>query len=291
MKTIRALRAFFFIFIFLFSPVSFSGSIVQSQNIDVEEIIGYQEWNQSRIIDKNVIVGPGATLVIGKGVEINFTNPLIEIQVEGNLFIKGTVKEPTFIKTDLTQGGFSIIAQPGSHMTIRNAEIFQGGSIAYIIGSIINRVSASSYKGAIQINGGNTDIQNTTFRNNAYAIIVDSSDAIVRVNRSRFIDNNFDVEAVRNASDFQYNWWGNIDGPQQNCSTYGDHQQQCYYEKIYGSLNFSNWLTQEMFRDPVLIVPGILGSEEGLDNQWVIDPILHTFDDLIDRIPRSSVPE
>lgn len=33
--------------------------------------------------------------------------------------------------------------------------------------------------------------------------------------------------------------------------------------------------------DPVIIIPGILGSEKNSDGEWVIDPILHTYDDLI----------
>jgi pimeloyl-ACP methyl ester carboxylesterase len=33
--------------------------------------------------------------------------------------------------------------------------------------------------------------------------------------------------------------------------------------------------------DPVIIIPGILGSEKNSDGMWVIDPILHTYDDLI----------
>lgn len=33
--------------------------------------------------------------------------------------------------------------------------------------------------------------------------------------------------------------------------------------------------------DPVIIIPGILGSERNSAGEWVIDPILHTYDDLI----------
>lgn len=33
--------------------------------------------------------------------------------------------------------------------------------------------------------------------------------------------------------------------------------------------------------DPVIIIPGILGSEKNSDGVWVIDPILHAYDDLI----------
>lgn len=33
--------------------------------------------------------------------------------------------------------------------------------------------------------------------------------------------------------------------------------------------------------DPVIIIPGILGSQQDGSGEWVIDPILHTYDDLI----------
>lgn len=33
--------------------------------------------------------------------------------------------------------------------------------------------------------------------------------------------------------------------------------------------------------DPVIIIPGILGSEKNSAGEWIIDPILHTYDDLI----------
>src|SRR3989344_7950462 len=33
--------------------------------------------------------------------------------------------------------------------------------------------------------------------------------------------------------------------------------------------------------DPVIIIPGILGSEKNSADEWIIDPILHSYDDLI----------
>lgn len=82
MKGIRIASVSFLVLTFVISPVSFSGIALVSRGVSVEEITGYEEWNQSRTVDKNVVVKPGATLVIGKGVEINFTQPWIGIQVK-----------------------------------------------------------------------------------------------------------------------------------------------------------------------------------------------------------------
>lgn len=293
MKAIRLFFVSFLALAFVLSPVSFSNIAVLSQAVETEEITGYQEWNQSRTIDRNVVVNPGATLVIGKGIEISFTNPALEMQVEGNLFIQGTVKEPVGIKGDPSNGGFSITAETGSSITIRNAEIVNGGSEAFLIGKL-NTATAANYKAAIQVNGGNVDIQNTTFRSNLYAMIVSSSTADVRVNRSRFIDNDFDVEAEGTGADFRYNWWGSPDGPKETCYDYvsnGTTHHYCYYEKIYGDFDHSSPLTQESFRDPVLIIPGILGSQEK-NGELVLDPVYHVYDNLYDAFVKDGyIPE
>lgn len=291
MQTIRIVGIFFFVLVSAFSPVSFSNIAALSQSVSVEEITGYQEWNESRTIDKNVIVKPGATLVIGKGVTLDVTSQMVTFRVEGSFFVKGTVKDPVVIQGIPGQGSFFIETATNSKTMIRNAEIANGGTQAFLVKKPNKNVAfAASYQGAIQVNGGNVDIQNTTFRNNLYAVVVSSSAASVRVNRSRFIDNGFDVEADGSNMDFQYNWWGMPDGPQQTCYDYSG-QHYCYYEKIYGNFNHSNQLTQESFRDPVLIIPGILGSQEE-EGILVLDPVYHTYDNLYDEfVDNGYVPE
>lgn len=284
-KNKKRYSSLFLVLAFVLSPVSFSSITTLSQAVSVEEITGYQEWNQSRTIDKNVIVKPGATLVIGKGVEITFVNPWIGIQVDGNLFINGTVKEPTIIKSNSVDGSFSITAEAGSNVNIRNTEISNGGSEVFMVQRKFNTATAGSYKGVIQINGGNVDIENTTFRDNQYAVVVMSSSAKVRVNRSRFIDNGYDVWSAYNNADFRYNWWGSPTGPGRTCYTYSNNQQRCYFDKIYGSFDYSNHLTQEFFKDPVIIIPGILGSWKWTDSSdLVVDPILGLYDPLIQTL-------
>lgn len=291
MHTIRIVGIFLFVCVSAFSPISFSNIAAVSQSVSVEEITGYQEWNQSRTIDKNVIVRPGATLVIGKGVTLDITSQVVIFRVEGSFFVKGTVKDPVVIQSISGQGSFFIETATNSKTMIRNAEIANGGTQAFLVKKPHKNVAfAANYQGAIQVNGGNVDIQNTTFRNNLYAVIVSSSTANVRVNRSRFIDNDFDVEANGGNTDFQYNWWGTSDGPQQTCYDYSG-QQYCYYEKIDGNFNHSNHLTHKSFRDPVLIIPGILGSQEE-EGVLVLDPVYHTYDNLYDAlIDNGYVPE
>jgi len=284
-KNKKRYLSLFLVLVFVFSPVSFSSIATLSQAVSVEEITGYQEWNQNRTIDRNVIVKPGATLVIGKGVEITFVNPWIGIQVNGNLFINGTVKEPTSIKSNSVNGSFSITTGVGSNVNIRNAEMSNGGSEVYMVERKLNTAMASSYSGVVQVNGGNVDIQNTTFRNNRYAVIVTSSTAKVRVNRSRFIDNYFDVGSYNASNDFRYNWWGSPTGPGQTCYTYSSNQRRCYFDKIYGNFDYSKHLTQEFFKDPVIIIPGILGSWKWTDSSdLVVDPILGLYDPLIQTL-------
>ena len=203
--------AAFFILVFTFSPLSFSSITALSQALDEEEIIGYQEWNQSRTVDMNVIVRPGATLVIGKGVEITFINPWIGLRIQGSLFVRGTVKEPTVIRSNSNNGSFSIVAETGSKVIIRDAEISNGGSEMFLSQRKLNTATAASYQGVVQINGGNVDIQNTTFKNNRYAVIVSSAAARVRVNRSRFIDNYYDVESIHNNAVFWHYGVGLLD--------------------------------------------------------------------------------
>ncbi len=266
-----------------------------SQAADVEEITGYQVWTGRHIVDKHVIVKPGATLVIDKGAEIIFSGQFLSFRVEGSLFVKGTEKERVRIECDASTSSFSISAEVGSHLTVQNADISDGGTLLYIIAeeSLVRVAQAENYRGAIQVNGGVIDVQDVTFRQNPYAITVASSAAQVRVNRSRFIDNEFDVAAWP-GDDFRYNWWGAPAGPTQTCYTYNG-KPYCYYEKIEGSFDHSSPLPQESFRDPVLVIPGILGSYpvsfdgNESDAAWTIDPLFQTYRDLVGSLKQNGL--
>lgn len=290
MKLFRILSCLVLVITLVLAPIPIQIPLF-SQAADVEEITGSQEWTGKHIIDKNVIVKPGATLVISKGAELVFSGQSLNLQVQGNLFVKGTVKERVSIGRGTDTSSFSISAETGSRVMIRNTDISNGGTAAFIIAKETSQIAqaAASYRGAIQVNGGTVDIQNATFEQNPYAIIVSSQIAQVWVNRSRFVNNEFDVEAW-SGDDFRYNWWGSPDGPRQTCYTYKG-KQYCYYETIDGNFDHSNQLSRVTFKDPVLVVPGILGSKEE-EGVQILDPIMHTYDNLYDAfVADGYVPE
>jgi hypothetical protein len=292
MKIASVFAVFLVSFVSIFAPVSISGFINPfSQGASIEEISGYQEWNTDRTIDKNIIVNPGATLVIGKGVKIDFVQPRLSLSVNGNLYVKGTLNEPVYIGSSLPDGGFfSVRSFAGSSVMMRNAVVDKGGLVAQPIGQgLVNRaLAATIYIGSLHVTGGKVDVQNVTFKNSQVAVYVTNSVADVRINRSRFIDNELDVHAAP-GDDFRYNWWASTTGPTKTCS--GPNNTNCYYDKIEGAFDYSKHLTKESFRDPVVIVPGLVGSKEK-NGVTILDPVLHTYDNLYDAfVAAGYVPE
>lgn len=293
MKIASVFSLFLIASVSIFSPISISGFINPfSQGASIEEISGYQEWNADRTIDKNIVVKTGATLVIGKGVKIDFAQPSLSLSINGNLYVKGTLNDPVYIGSSLPSGGFfSIQSYAGSNVMMRNATIDNGGSVAYLIGrGMVNKVSAAVYSGSIHVVGGKVDIQNVTFKNNKVAVYVTNASADLRVNRSRFVDNEFDVHAA-SGDDFRYNWWGDPSGPQETCYGEGAYRS-CYYEKMEGAFDYSKPLASESFRDPVVIIPGIMGSVKPFwKDEYILDPILGTYNNLIKTLEKNGYQE
>ncbi|HAI74049.1 MAG TPA: hypothetical protein DCS28_03305 [Candidatus Moranbacteria bacterium] len=144
--------------------------------------------------------------------------------------------------------------------------------------SIINNALAY-LTGGVNISGGWLNVEGSNFHDNEVAISINNQNLNrIKVNRSKFSNNNsFDVYYGGNsgsALNFQYNWWGNSNGPSKTC-----YQDDCYYEKLEREINFSNWLKSENFHDPVILIPGILGSQKK-DGKWSMDLVLHTYDNL-----------
>ncbi len=79
--------------------------------------------------------------------------------------------------------------------------------------------------------------------------------------------------------DFVNNYWGDPTGPfhsSTNPSALGDI--------VSDHILYTPWLTSEPTSvNPVIIIPGILGSADK-DGVWVVDPIFHVYDDLIDTL-------
>ena len=273
-KINKKISALLLIAVFVFAPISPLNYIARSQVMDeygYEHIVDYQEWATDKIITTPIIIDEGGTLAIKKGVTVTFNGGALE--VNGSLFTKGTLKENVVFRKADGSSNYSI--NVGGKMVMRNTDVSGGGTEAYIIGknSLLNTAEAF-FIGGINVGGGLLDAEGCNFHDNEVAIYIGGGS--VKVNRSKFVNNSIlDVGYGENDGvDFKYNWWGSAGGPARTC--YGS---SCYYEKIDGDIDFSNWLAQPEFRDPVIIIPGILGSWEK-DGQLQIDPIFHTYDNL-----------
>jgi pimeloyl-ACP methyl ester carboxylesterase len=79
--------------------------------------------------------------------------------------------------------------------------------------------------------------------------------------------------------DARDNWWGDASGPKNASNASGNGDQ------VSGNVLFDPWLgknTNDGTPDPVIIIPGIMGSWE-VDGKWKIDPIFHTYDNLCEE--------
>jgi len=268
------------------------------------EISGYETWTSDHLIDGALTINPGATLVVKKGVTITFKDNA-KINVLGNLYINGTAKEKVTIKREesLEENlGYVVSAGLGGYVSVRNADISGGGNAVFLIRNnrkMQNTAYASNYKaGFVLLNGGKIDIQASNFHDNKYAVGVEygADPRNLRVNRSSFENNQTDAYNDANStyrSDMRYNWWGSANGPQKTCYVCGATGKDtcCYFEKMDDKIDFQPWRTSEEFRDPAILVPGILGSTQK-DGIWQIDPIFHTYDNLYNEMANNGyVPE
>jgi pimeloyl-ACP methyl ester carboxylesterase len=144
-------------------------------------------------------------------------------------------------------------------------------------------------------------VERSLFVNSAAVFISLFLASFISIHNSNFV--NVEVAARSYAGsilpDLSRNWWGTDRGPR------FEFQNKCGGSWIYGGkILFSPWLalpldvgaTSSETQDlsvvsvrseqppiPVVIVPGMLGSMES-HGVWVIDPILHTYDNLINTL-------
>ena len=252
-----------------------------------EEILGYTEWSGEKIIDGTVYIDPLATLVIKKGTVVTFRNWSV-MDIQGKLRIEGTVKEPVILQKDsnLPDTMYSLQISNQGEVMIRNTDISGGGSVAYQVYNkkqniFFNTANAGSYTGVIHWQGGKSFVaENVAFHDNIAAVYIENQSPAtkIQVHRSRFLNNEYDVLNVSTGSvDFRYNWWGDASGPQKRCTTCST------YEKISSTADIADWAKEEYTKDPVLVVPGVLGSAKKYGN-WVLDPYLHAYDNLYNSL-------
>ncbi len=303
-KNKQSIFAAILVFSFLLFHINPRG-IFESVKADQEtEISGYKVWDSFQTIEGTLTIKSGATLVIKKGTTLTFKNNA-RINVLGNLYINGTEKEKVTLKKEdgLEENlGYAISAASGGYVSVRNADISGAGNIVFLVQNnqkIKNTALASNYKaGFVLLKDGKIDIQASDFHDNKYAVGIEygADPRNLRVNRSSFINNQTDAYNDANSvhsPDLRYNWWGSSDGPQKTCYVCGALGKDtcCYFEKMDDKIDFHPWRTEKEFRDPVIVIPGILGSAKK-ENVWQIDPVFHTYDNLYQEMANNGyVPE
>lgn len=272
--------------------------VAVGENIYTEEITGSVEWSENRTIQGVVTIDADATLTIKKGVVIEFDGKSSRIDVFGTLSVEGMPEHPVFLKKkDADQGDFyTVRAISSGKIVVRNADISGGGSAeeVFVIGQrtfFQNARADWSYNGALgALAGGTLDIEGVYFHDNALAVHTGTSFSdTVKVWRSKFSDNGIDIanQSSQKKADIRYNWWGNENGPVLCVTECQDRPR--VYEKIIGGVTVLDWAKSKDFKDPVIVIPGILGSWRFTNaSDLVLDPIFGTYDELVKTLDENG---
>src|SRR3989344_9433369 len=156
------------------------------------------------------------------------------------------------------------------------------------------------YGPALKFRSGKLHIENSSFKNNAYADIetsMDFSDEWDSYDSLQVINSNFEGNTQNTAliSNFNYdgvqdhshrvflknNWYGSAGGPK---------MAPDYIlggERFVGKYVLDGFRKKNLIADPLIIIPGITGSAQVLGT-WKLDPITHSYDDLIASLKRNG---
>jgi len=254
------------------------------------------------ILDDTVWVSDAGSLTIEHGVVIKLDLEC-SLAVTGDLDVQGTLEDPvvfTSIKDDEYGGdsnndGDNSQPQPkdwqqlafntGSVGTINNAIIKYGGGEEEAIINV--------HRGKLTISGSTITDNSAGLKNSEGEITVSNSSIYHNIlsweNMDAGISNNGSEVFIINAVN---NWWGSADGP---CpwrkfinegASYNDIPELCGNKPLVDvGIMYNPWLTADpnsednQTLDPVVIIPGIMGSWFK-NGEWQLDPITHTYDDL-----------
>ena len=184
---------------------------------------------------------------------------------------------------------------------MKNIDVSGGGSAEeiFLIGNqrrgFIQRAEALwVYAGALSaLNGGVVDIEGANFHDNRLAVYADSYSYFkTKVWRSKFSNNALDFVNTYNygsrSADVRYNWWGNTDGPER-CVNLDECEPWQIYKKVFGKVDVSDWAKEENFKDPVVVIPGIMGSWKWTNSSELkLDPVFGTYNELLETLDENK---
>lgn len=267
--------------------------------------------------DKVISVFPGATLTIEAGARIrlgkidDWTTGSIEV-MGGRIVANGTQTDPIIIEAVSESKNYLINFRndiwtgipPAQPSFMRYVEISGGGyaqdsecpgCTSYFSKFIPTAYASSEGMPALRFESGKVHMENCTFRENIYADVgveydqfrEDSAGSYLEIVNSNF-EKNADSLAIESvtyckADDpdcgkmvlLKNNWYDGAHGPITD-SSYANADGK----KLVGVFDLDNWRANAMLSDPVIVIPGIMGTADTLSG-WQLDPILHTYDNLM----------
>ncbi len=310
---VRQLLASLLVAVFVLTPLQldvFVWQIVKaSETYDTitEDTIISGEYH----IYRGLVVDNGAVLTIEKGSHLIFhengdegsylligSGRLIANGAQDGkiIFSAATGENPHFYL------GFMMLPEDGlsflRYVEIRGGgRIYDDGTVSHQKNKLFSTAFAADAQGlpALRYYSGKVHIENTLFDGNSYADI--GADAyfeegynegdFFEVVNSNFENNSNNVALISNVDCrmgnckskilLKNNWYGNTLGPRTNVEVVSDG------EEVRGIYQLDGWRMNKLIADPVVVVPGIMGSEKFLGN-WKLDPITHVYDDLIDSL-------
>ncbi len=276
------------------------------------------------ITQGEVTVPSGNTLTLEPGTIVKFGNSYRygAITVHGNLVSRGTPDNKIYFTStkDDTIGGdtnadggdtlpaprdwVAIFLESGSSAVFEHSSVrysgfnFNGEYLPGVAAAIYNRGSDLSFVNSfighnwgasIFQDAGVTNISKSELTGSGYGLQFRGGEALISQSS---LHGHLD-QAVYNQSvqviDARHNWWGSATGPTINTNPAGTG------DRVSVNVLYDPWLTSdptlaEQNIDPVIVVPGIMGSAYK-NGELVIDPILHTYDDLIATLVANGYEE
>lgn len=284
----------------VFAPVDFSALRHLSFASGYESIREDTVWTSENgiiSVPESLSVGAGATLSIEKGTIVEFED-YATLEVLGELHINGTPEDPVIFRRQDVESAFGYVvsARGSGKIVARNMRVSGGGREYYLSQygmetdepkSLIKKALAGyMFEGAFDAQGyGILDLEGVRFSGNT-AAISSFSKRKGKVWRSSFEGNDWDLVAPASYTptfDARYNWWGSADGPE-ICET-ACREDDFYIAPVSGNVDVSDRATEADFRDPVIVIPGIMGSWRWTSSsELVLSPILGIYDGLIETL-------
>ncbi len=286
-----------------------------------EYITGEVTWEKGEhIIEKGLDISNGGKLVIKPGANVIFKNNqgrenTLFVSGDGKITAIGTETEKITFSSADSVGTFGIYFQndEGSEPSFFRFVDFIGVKTGELGGQpqaglqklFFNTALAaeSLYSTVISYTSGKVHIENSKFQSAEVSARLNTgpnlnSNSFLEIINSNFEKNEYGVAVDSRlgcAPEYEHddfckkhillknNWYGSVNGPVANY----DEGNPAQASILKGQFFLDGFRTSELIADPIIIIPGIMGSTEVLGS-WKLDPISHTYDDLISSLVKNG---